>query len=208
MKGVTNYLNQDTTNGLAALIYGNTDPKNTIRLQGLDALSVLNFVVSKIPDNEYVLGLPDYGLDTELEMVARYLDVPLGYVESPEEQFSFFKKVSATEFSEVIESAFMLVQNEAEAKKYQRSLLSTLLYAARGNEKELLQAVEIKGFVGYNQKILFDRNESLSIKVNDIINNSDLKTRFIAIGAVHLPGDSGVIARLTAHGIKAKRICD
>ncbi len=207
MSSVMDHLDLETTNGLSALIYGNSDSENITKLQNLDALSVVNFVISKIPDHEKILGLPDYGVDAELSMTARHLDIPLDYVESPEEQFSFFKKISAAEFSEVIEKVFTLVHNDAGAKKYQQSVLSMLLHAAKGNEKQLLQAMEIEGFVAYNRKTILDRNENLTNKVIDFINNFESKANFVAIGAAHLPGEFGVVERLISRGIRARRIC-
>jgi uncharacterized protein YbaP (TraB family) len=89
MSSVAKYLDEPTITLIAEKIFGK-QIDSVERLLNMDALLLFNILSANIPGSLKLLGLPDYGLDAELTMSARFLNMKLDYIETPEDQLRFF----------------------------------------------------------------------------------------------------------------------
>ena len=207
MQLVAEHLDQDTLEALDSVVFGRVAQADSRQWMGMDAAILLNVLISRIPGGTQLLGQMDFGLDTELSMAARFLDIPVAFVESPENQLHFHEMVPAKYLAQAIEAALKLTKDKQGAERHYRSTLSMLQAGASGDEERLLQYFEAAGFSGYYQSTIFARNESLTDKVEAVISGAAIPPIFIALGAAHLAGKDSVVRRLESRGFKTKRLC-
>ena len=206
MSSVAKYLDQPTINLLAEKIFGKQGDA-VDRLLGMDALLLLNLLTSNIPGVSKLLGLPDYGLDAELTMSARFLNKQLDYIETPEDQLRFFQMTPPEVYAAAITSVLKLLRNESDAISYLNQNISLTRAAASGDEEAIVSEMKFDGFDEYQKYTITNRNGSLAEKIVFRLAENKDKTVFIALGAAHLAGEGSVVQRLKAKGYTATRLC-
>ncbi len=206
MSSVAKYLDESTINLIAEKIFGK--PADGVdKLLNMDALLLFNILSSNIPGSLKLLGLPDYGLDTELTMSAIFLNKRLDYIETPEDQLRFFQITPPEVYATAITSVLKLLQNESDAVLYLNKNFSLARAAASGDEEAIVSEMKFDGFNEFNKYIMTDRNESITEKIVSRLSENKDKFAFIALGAAHLAGEGSVVQRLKAKGYTATRLC-
>lgn len=206
MSSVAKYLDESTINLIAEKIFGK-QVDAVDRLLNMDALLLFNILSSNIPGTLKVLGLPDYGLDAELTMSARFLNKQLGYIETPEDQLRFFQMTPPEVYATAITSMLKLLQNESDAILYLNKNITLTHAAASGDEEGIISEMKSDSFGDFYKHTVTDRNESITEKIVSRLSENKDKSAFIALGAAHLAGEGSVVQRLKAKGYTATRLC-
>jgi len=206
MSEVIDAMEQMQINTLSKIIYGADEPNDITKLRNSDAVAVLHQLRELIPGTTEIMGIADYGLDTEVEIAAHLLGKPINFIETPEDQLYFLQKIPPQYFAAAINELIDIRSNTNTAKNYLNNILGSYRSAALGNEKGLMNDVLSPSYL-YQKGIGSDRNESLTEKITTIFQESK-KTKFIALGAAHLAGKGSVIERLRNAGFITKRLCN
>lgn len=206
MSSVAKYLDEPTTTLIAEKIFGK-QVDGVDRLLNMDALLLFNILSSNIPGSLKLLGLPDYGLDAELTMSARFLNKKLDYIETPEDQLRFLQMTPPEVYATAITSVLKLLQNESDAISYLNKNFSLTRAAASGDEESIVSEMKSDGFTDFSKYTITDRNESIAEKIVSRLSENKDKSPFIALGAAHLAGEGSVVQLLKAKGYTATRLC-
>jgi uncharacterized protein YbaP (TraB family) len=194
---------------LGQLAFPNSKDKapNT-RLASLDAFEALSRLSGNRTQRALArLGGPDLGLDVEVVMAARFLDLKIGALESPEEQFAFTQAIPASVFADEISHVLAAIERES-AQTLSEGILAFQRAIAAGDEKMLLTMPELIGeSAAFYDALATQRNPSQAKKIEALLTGESGKPLFIALGALHLPGAKGVPALLAAQGHRVKRLC-
>ena len=205
MSVVANEMEQPRVNLLSKIFFGNDQPSDIIRLRDLDVGVVIAALRKKIFEKSKSIGVIDYAPDAEIELTSRFLDKPLDFIETPEEQLYFHKIIRPKDLSLVIDDLIDIFQDKNTDTRIYREFSEQIRSAAVGEEAGLVEDISSPSYQ-YDRATIYARNESMTKKVAAIISNSN-KTKFIALGAAHLAGEGGVIQRLRTAGFTAKRLC-
>ena len=206
MERVVEFIDKDTLDALRVARFG-SDPQAETKLKALDANALMAGLTSRIPGREQILGFADYGPDTEVAMAARYLNIPVAYVERPEDQWFFFGTVPPIDYARAIVGAFKLMNDRQAAQGYHRSALKLLQAAAVGDEAALLESMQADEFSGFYRSTISARNPSLAAKIDTAVSATAASPVFVALGALHLAGEDGVVQRLGRRGYAVSRLC-
>jgi uncharacterized protein YbaP (TraB family) len=134
----------------------------------------------------------------------------VGGLETPEEQLAVFESLTAKEQAVLVEQA---VELHDEARAAKRDPLSELLEAyVAGKDEELLRLVKEEYdprdpvSAKLMKRVFTDRNRILFERMLARTKTSPDKVLFFAVGAGHLLGDDGVVARLSKQGLTPARL--
>jgi uncharacterized protein YbaP (TraB family) len=204
MRLVAKYFDESTQSMLVEIVFGNQS-NGADQLLNLDAQVLLNFLSARIPGSLQLLGIPDYGLDVELTLAAKFLNKKLDYIESPEDELAFFQRVPPEVYASAITSLVKLFQSDAIL--YLNRNISLMQAVASGDEEGIISKMKFDGFNDLNKHTITDRNESIAEKIISRLSEKKDKSVFIALGAAHLAGEGSVVQRLKAKGYTATRLC-
>ncbi|XVJ68348.1 MAG: TraB/GumN family protein [Rhizobacter sp.] len=190
-------------------VYGVTTHNPDTRLAPLDAFEVIKHLSARQTRlRQALVGWSDHGLDTEIMMAARFLGKTTASLETPQEQFAFFRSMTAPMHAQQIGAALATLSSRDELNQSGHMLLKLVRYAALGDEEALLESIGMLGDSGdYLEATVFKRNASQAEKVDQLIQSAAQKPIFFALGALHLAGEGGVPARLGAKGYEVRRVC-
>ncbi len=143
-------------------------------------------------------------LDKKLATMARESGKPIVGLETPDEQLSVFDGLSSADqlqlLTDIIAELDQLPQFYAEIEEaYMARDLDRILALGRqdleGDDARLAEIL-LTGLID-------DRNQRMAERLDVLLRNGD---SFIAVGALHLPGEQGLIALLRARGYQLARI--
>ena len=190
-------------------VYGVTSHNPDTRLAPLDAFEVISHLSARQTRlRQAQVGWSDHGLDTEIMMAARFLGKETASLETPQEQFAFFRSMTPPMHAQQIGAALATLSSRDELTQSGHMLLKLVQYAATGDEEALLESVGMLGDSGdYLEATVFKRNASQAEKIDQLVQSAAQKPIFFALGALHLAGEGGVPARLAARGYEVRRVC-
>lgn len=190
-------------------VYGVATHNPDTRLAPLDALEVITHLSARQTRlRQAQVGWSDHGLDTEVMMAARFLGKTTASLETPQEQFAFFRSMTPPMHAQQIGAALATLSNRDELSQSGHVLLKLVQYAATGDEEALLESLGQLGDSGdYLEATVFKRNASQTEKIDQMLKGSAQKPIFFALGALHLVGEGGVPARLAKMGYEVQRVC-
>ncbi len=150
-------------------------------------------------------------LDRRIEALAMQIGVPVSGLETPEELFEMF---DAVPFDRQVEMLTMSIPAAAVAEDY---LATTKALYRRGQIQHILEyglmmteaalGSEAAGGAtdGFLDTLLTERNRRWVDRLLPRLAQGD---RVVAVGALHLPGSDGLLARLEAEGFALRRLPD
>ncbi len=190
-------------------VYGVTSHNPDTRLAPLDAFEVIRHLSARQTRlRQAQVGWSEHGLDTEIMMAARFLGKATTSLETPQEQFAFFRSMTPPMHAQQIGAALATLSSRDELSQSGHMLLKLVQYAAVGDEEALLESVGMLGDSGdYLEATVFKRNASQAEKIDQLLQSAAQKPIFFALGALHLAGEGGVPARLAARGHDVRRVC-
>jgi hypothetical protein len=164
------------------------------------------------------VGLLDYieelsskqPLDMALYLRAQAAGKQVGGIETVDEQLDIFDGLSAEEQARMLAQTLDLYDRLAGSG---RDLVEELVQAyLAGDERRLLVLMEETYDADHPvdrkvmHKLLHERNGTMADRIEARLSAAPAQTQFFAIGAGHLGGPDGVVARLLAKGIKIRRV--
>lgn len=178
------------------------------RLASLDAFEAFNRLSGNRTQRALaLLGGPDFGLDVEVFMAARFLGLKIEALESPQEQFAFAQAIPAAVFADQFSHVLAAMEREP-AQSLSKKILAFQRAIATGDERVLVTMPELIGeSAAFYDALAIQRNPSQARKIEALLAGESGKPLFIALGALHLPGEKGVPALLAARGHRVKRLC-
>jgi uncharacterized protein len=190
-------------------VYGVTAHNPDTRLAPLDAFEVIRHLTARQARlRQAQVGWSEHGLDTEIMMAARFLGKATASLETPQEQFEFFRSMTPPMHAQQIGAALATLGSRDELSQSGHMLLKLVQYAATGDEEALLESLGQLGDSGeYMEATIFKRNASQAEKIDLMMQSAAQKPIFFALGALHLAGAGGVPARLAARGYAVQRVC-
>jgi len=147
------------------------------------------------------MGLdPQAGIEMQLTKKAAKDGKPITGLETMEEQLNFFAGLDEKAELEFLTSTLDELKNL-------QSEMGELMNAWRqGDENKLMRLMqsEIKGHEKFFNLLLTERNKRWISKLRSILDGGD-ENVLVAVGALHLVGDDGVVALLRRAGYKVTR---
>jgi uncharacterized protein YbaP (TraB family) len=147
---------------------------------------------------------PLYGADVYLLGLARSLKKPVAEVESMVFQINLFESLTPTEQEDYLASTVDAI----ESGELRTQLVELVDAWARADGTTIAKTME-ESEAAYTPaekwittKLITDRNISMTRRVEEYLNSG--KQYFVAVGAGHLVGEGGIVARLKAKGYKVK----
>jgi uncharacterized protein YbaP (TraB family) len=190
-------------------VYGVSTHNPDTRLAPLDAMEVITHLSARQTRlRQAQVGWSDHGLDTEVMMAARFLGKTTASLETPQEQFAYFRSMTPPMHAHQIGAALATLSSRDELSQSGHVLLKLVQYAAMGDEDALLESVGRLGDSGdYLEATVFKRNASQAENIDQLLQGPAQKPVFFALGALHLVGTGGVPARLASKGYEVRRLC-
>ncbi len=143
-------------------------------------------------------------LDERLEQVAMARGVPVHGLETPEEQIAAFDGMSEPDqiglLHSLLAEGWIIETLHAELLEnyLSRDIAATramMLATVREGEEHLLQVFE--------QRLIIDRNHRMVARMLDRLGQGGT---FVAVGALHLPGEDGILRLLERRGFEISRV--
>ena len=107
-------------------------------------------------------------------------------------------RIVAQRLALALENARLIEQSRAQAEReHTASEVSNLLIGQQDLNALLDVAAE-----SFNERLIDDRNRVMAARIAPLLRDGGA---FVAIGAAHLPGEGGVLARLTERGYSVTR---
>lgn len=139
-------------------------------------------------------------LDETLAAEARTLDIPLVGLETLEEQFS---ALSSLPLDQQVDYLIATARSTARVTDYMETLIT--LYEQRmvtalsplSREIEQVDKGQEEAMIALEQNLLLNRNRLMAERAAPLIDKGDA---FIAVGALHLPGEEGLVELLRKAG--------
>ena len=132
-----------------------------------------------------------YSFEGSLLMKARENSLSVSGLETPEFQFGLFDTIPA-------EDQIAELVNGIMAPDSVKNVFNTMLAQYTEQDIETLYSTFVESSTGnYQKDILDDRNKAWIPKIERMMENEPI---FVAVGAMHLPGDNGVIELLRKQG--------
>jgi hypothetical protein len=147
------------------------------------------------------MGLdPQAGIEMQLTKKAATDNKPIAGLETMEEQLNFFAGLD-----EKAELDF-LTSTLDELKNLQSEMGELMNAWRQGDENKLMRLMqsEIKGHEKFFNLLLTERNKRWISKLRSLLDSGDGNV-LVAVGALHLVGDDGVVALLRKAGYKVTR---
>jgi uncharacterized protein YbaP (TraB family) len=147
---------------------------------------------------------PLYGADVYLLSLARGMKKPVAEVESMAFQINLFEGLTPAEQEDFLASTVDAV----ESGELRAQLVELVDAWAKADGAAIAKTME-EGEAAYSPaekwittKLITDRNVSMTRRVEEYLHSG--KQYFVAVGAGHLVGEGGIIARLKAKGYKVR----
>lgn len=143
-------------------------------------------------------------LDMKLQQLAAESDMAVHGLESPREQLGAFDRLDAAEQERLLEMALDLLHEldalyEAVTDAYLEEDLNRILRLSRQG-----YAPEDKALHDKLMRLLIDkRNRTMVENMAPLLEQGDA---FVAVGALHLPGEAGIVSRLKRRGYEVEAI--
>ena len=135
---------------------------------------------------------PQYGIDTHLHQQAKAKNLPVEYLEAPMEQFNFLNQAGELDADTFIEQTLI------ELNSMER-LISDMVRAWRTGDLDTLhQVAGLNEFPGLEAILIHQRNQNwldILLELND-----KTATECIAVGALHLQGEQGLLNQFEEAG--------
>ena len=132
-----------------------------------------------------------YSFEGSLLMKARENSLSVSGLETPEFQFGLFDTIPA-------EDQIAELVNGIMAPDSVKNVFNTMLVQYTEQDIEALYSTFVESSAGnYQKDILDDRNKAWIPKIERMMGNEPI---FVAVGAMHLPGENGVIELLQQQG--------
>jgi uncharacterized protein YbaP (TraB family) len=147
---------------------------------------------------------PQYGADAFLIGVAKGMKKPVAEVESMQLQLQLFDNLTPTEQEQYLASTV----DEIESGQYRTEITDLVEAWAKADGPGLAKAVaEGEAALPRNakwisKKLIKDRNITMTRRIDEYLHSGS--QYFVALGAAHLVGDDGIVARLKAKGYKVR----
>ena len=151
----------------------------------------------------------EYGFNYQIYVYTKKRRILLGDIEAPEVGFKAYNAVPLRAWVTATEYLLESTTDTTRAQEYLTRTITAGKAALIGDEHALLNntTFAIHALSEINDAMFFRRNEGIAEAIFSLSENNNGKPIFVALGAIHLPGESGVIARLKAMGYASKRIC-
>ncbi|RYY13074.1 MAG: TraB/GumN family protein, partial [Chitinophagaceae bacterium] len=91
----------------------------------------------------------------------------------------------------------LLMDNKKKIRRTGKSMIEGMIETYTREDLDAINELMNQGGAEYKDLLLLKRNVKMARRIDSLIN---IRTMFLAIGAAHLPGDSGVIDLLTKRG--------
>jgi len=189
---LANHIGQDAfaTLSQALLKHSNLSPKNASRFKPWAATALLHYPPA-IADGVV--------LDLHLQQVAQTQGVPLNGLESFAEQLMLFNTLSNETEQALVEETLQQLPtlpelNQQLIRHYLADDLTALL-ALSNQSMQHTQSAALQQFM--NDTLLVKRNRTMFQRALPKLNQ---KQQFIAVGALHLPGKTGLLEVLEKNG--------
>lgn len=146
-----------------------------------------------------VVGSSTTSYEQNIMAIAQKRGIEIKGIETVAEQVSAFDQLS---LSDQITQLVDLISNMPQARVDYQNMLTAYLK----QDLKQIEAISIKEsekYTNFNQVLLFDRNSRWVPKLEQYIAEGG---GFIAVGAAHLPGDSGVLNLLKKRGYKVEPV--
>jgi uncharacterized protein YbaP (TraB family) len=147
---------------------------------------------------------PLYGADVYLLSLARSMKKPVAEVESMAFQINLFESMTPAEQEDYLASTI----DALESGELRTQLVELVDAWAKADGTAIAKTME-EGEAAYapaekwiTTKLITDRNISMTRRVEEYLHSG--KQYFVAVGAGHLVGEGGIVARLTAKGYKVR----
>ncbi len=143
---------------------------------------------------------PNAGIEMQLTKRAAQDHKEISGLETMNEQINFFANLD-------VKTEMDFLTSTLDEMKNMRSELDTLVNAWRqGNESSLLSQLqkEISGHEKFFNVLIVERNHRWISKLQSLLESSD-ENYLVAVGALHLVGNDGVVALLRKAGYKVTR---
>ena len=156
----------------------------------LAAVTIEQMVLLRIGFN------PLYGIEMHMAMKASQDDKPIDGLETVDEQLAFLDGLS-------LDAQIELLQQTLEEGSNIGPLMDDMIRAWKHGDTEFLEAMMLEGMADSDElyrTIVVDRNERWASVVEDLLSRDD--DYLVVVGALHLVGDDGLPALLSARGIR------
>ncbi|OUS70240.1 hypothetical protein B1748_28810 [Paenibacillus sp. MY03] len=199
-KDGTTLRNHLSTEGYEAVVQLLTDLEletNTLdTLKPWFASFVLDSWLQEESEFEAELGIDQYFMDQAIKK-----EIPILELESAELQYRMFDNFSAELQEGMLMGSVYGFYNESDSVQDLSSMwvdgdiemLTELAEDSKSNEE-------------YYNAVLRDRNVGMAEGIDGYLNNKEASTFFVVVGALHLPGEDGVVALLEEMGYTVTRI--
>ncbi|MHA4846295.1 TraB/GumN family protein [Flavitalea antarctica] len=98
---------------------------------------------------------------------------------------------------------YLLLDNKKKINKTGKSMMESMIETYTREDLDGINQISNQGGAEYKDQLLLRRNVKMARRIDSLVN---IRTMFLAIGAAHLPGDSGVIDLLTRRGFKVEPV--
>ncbi|MDT0593368.1 TraB/GumN family protein [Glaciecola petra] len=145
-------------------------------------------------------GFTAEGVDKHFLTKATEANKSLGWFETPSEQLGFLSVLNSDEPNKLINYTL------DELGKIDK-MISDLHSSWRNGDMEKLVEVGLEGFRDYpevSKVLLTQRNNAWMKKIKTMFGDGD--TEYILVGALHLPGEDGLLTQLAGLGYKVEQV--
>lgn len=149
---------------------------------------------------------PALATDFYLIQLARQFGKPIAELESAGEQFSLFDRLPHQDQLVYLEESLSLLENQQA-----QTDLEALIAAWLASDAQALHQLTLKSLrdsprsAAWMERVLIrERNSGMASKVDQMITNGH--TPFVAVGALHLTGETGLPALLEAKGYRVTNL--
>ena len=98
---------------------------------------------------------------------------------------------------------YLLLDNKKKIDKTGKTVMETMIDTYTREDLDGINEISNQGSADFKDQLLIRRNVKMARRIDSLVN---IRTMFLAIGAAHLPGDSGVIDLLTRRGFRVEPV--
>lgn len=177
-------------------------PKNAVQpvKPWMAGLTLLTALIQKMGYD------PGYATDFYLIELARQFGKPVTELESADEQFTLFDRLPHQDQLVYLDELLGLLE-----KHQAQTDLEALIAAWLDNDAQALQQLSLKSLrdsprsAAWMERVLFsERNSRMASKIDQMVVAGH--TPFVAVGALHLTGETGLPALLEARGYRVTNL--